>query len=168
MIQLQRKGLKILKIAHLFCASCWLGGAIAMLALNLKSASATHAGMLYGINYASHIIDLWVVVTAGVYGCILTGTIYGLCTPFKFFKFSWVTAKWIITGLCFLSGWLLLGRWEGEMLAISDALGNTALQNRDYLQIKTWHLLFTILQISLLLTLVAISVFRPGKKGRPI
>lgn len=56
MFQLKNNGMKLLKIFHLLGVCCWIGGAMAMLLLNINSASANAGGMLYGINFSSHVI----------------------------------------------------------------------------------------------------------------
>lgn len=66
MYRLSGNGMKILKVFHLFGAACWFGGAICMILLNRACAQAEYAGMLYGINFSSHVIDMWVVVIFGV------------------------------------------------------------------------------------------------------
>ena len=166
MLKLNNTGIKILKIIHLFGACCWLGGACALLTINLGSHKATSASMLYGINYASHLVDLWIVVTFGVYVCLLTGFIYGFFTSWGFFKFKWLTCKWLITCLCFTSGWVFLGSWETAMMEMAKNL--TDLNNPQYNLIRDRHFYLSLLQISLLAFMVIISVIKPWKKRREI
>lgn len=161
MIQLKGNGLKILKIIHLIGACCWIGGAISMLVLNVSSKEAASPAMLYGINFSAHMIDLWVVVALGVYICLISGFLYGLLTPFGFFKYKWVIVKWVVTIFCFLSGWLFLGSWETEMLNYAQEM--TDLANPDYAAIRNKHFGLSLLQISLLIFMVIISVFKPWK-----
>lgn len=164
MYKLKNSGLKILKIIHLLGACCWIGGACGMLVLNINNIKATSDGMLYGLNMASHLLDMWIVVFFGVYLCILTGLIYGLMTPFGFIKFKWIIAKWIITIICFMSGWFLLGNYENEMLRISENIGISALENSGYLAIKSRQFILNCIQITLLVSIVAISVLRPWRR----
>lgn len=161
---LKSRGMKILKIVHLLGAACWLGGAVSMIMLNLYSAKAGREGMLYGINFSSHVLDMWVVITLGLGTCVLTGLIYGLLTPWGFFRQRWVAVKWLVTCLCFASGWIFLGRWEGALLAMSEAAGNAALQSAAYQQVRVLHLAGSLLQVSLLIFLVAISVIKPWRR----
>lgn len=166
MYQLKAKGQKILKIFHLLGAACWLGGAICMILLNIAGSHAERGGMLYGINYSSHLIDMWVVVAFGVYVCLVTGFLYGLFTPWGFTRHRWVAIKWLLTLICFASGWALLGRFENEMFAISEALGEAALNSADYLAIKQNHFRLSIAQISMLVAMFAISAIKPWKKPK--
>lgn len=163
MYTLKSSGMKILKIFHLLGASCWLGGAVSMIFLNIYSAGAMGEGMLRGMNFSSHVIDVWVVVALGLGTCILTGFVYGLLTPWKFFRFRWVTAKWIGTGICFVSGWVFLGQWERILLAMSETMGNSALEDAAYLHIRSLHLSLSCVQLCLLVLMVALSVIKPWK-----
>ena len=165
-MRLSPTGLKILKIVHLLGAACWLGGAVSILTVNIISANIESPAMLYGLNSASHAIDVWIVVNCGVYVCLLTGLIYGLCTPFGFFKFRWQQIKWLITCFCFLSGWFLLGNWEGEMLALSKTMA-LAQSDHAYTLIRLKHFYFSLLQIALLITIFIVSVYKPGKRKTP-
>lgn len=161
MYQLKGDGIRILKIVHLLGVCAWVGGALCMTLLN--RAQADSGAMLHGINYASHVIDMWVVVTLGVYVCLITGFLYGLMTPWGFFRHRWVAVKWLVTAICFLSGWMLLGRWENEMLELSRAMGAAALENVQYLGIRSSHYWLSLLQISLLAFMVSISIIKPWK-----
>lgn len=164
MYTLKSSGMKFLKIVHLLGASCWLGGAISMMFLNIYRSDAAGAGMLHGMDFSSHVIDMWVVVSLGFGTCLLTGLAYGLLTPWKFFRFRWVTVKWIGTGICLISGWGFLGRWESALLALSEATGDAALKDAAYQHLKSLHLSLSFLQLALLLFMVAISVIRPWKQ----
>lgn len=81
MCRLNGNGMKILKAFHLFWAACWLGGAICMILLNRAGARADSAGMLYGINFSSYIIDMWVIVVFWVYVCLLRSADTNFCPP---------------------------------------------------------------------------------------
>lgn len=159
----KRQGMVALKIVHLLGASCWLGGAVSLIFLNLYSPAASREGMLYCISFSSHVADMWVVIGLGLGTCVFTGFLYGVLTRWGFFRHRWVAVKWFVTGLCFASGWLFLGRWEGARLALSEAAGNAAL-DAAYQQARALHLWGSLAQAGLLVFLVAISVIRPWKK----
>ena len=164
MYRLKRRGMWALKILHLFGACCWLGGAVSMITLNLYSVGAAREGMLYGINFSSHVLDMWVVIALGLGTCVFTGVLYGLMTPWGFFRQRWRAVKWLGTAFCFASGWLFLGRWEAALLAMSEAAGNAARECAAYQHIRALHLAGSLVQAGLLLFLVAISVVKPWKR----
>lgn len=167
MIQLKKNGMKTLKVIHLLTACCWFGGAVSLSVLNLSNHQAASAEeALYGLNLAGHLIDIWVVVNFGALGCLLTGLLYSILTPWGFFKHRWVMFKWIFTIACILSGTFFLGVWEGEMVRISNELGNAAITDAFYLAIKDKHFQLSCLQLSALIFMVAISAVKPwGKRG---
>lgn len=165
MRQLGKNSLKTLKIIHLLGVCCWLGGASCMLLLNISNEMAQSSpGALYGLNMASHVIDIWIVVRFGVFICLFSGLAYGLLTPWGFFKHGWLTTKWILTIFCILSGIFCLGVWENDMLQLSLSLGGAALADADYLDVRQKHFLMSILQIGLLVFMLAISIIKPKKR----
>lgn len=140
MIKLGKNSLKILKCFHLVTAACWLGGAFSLSVLNINNAAAASEGMLYGLNIASHLVDMWVVVTAGAMGCLFTGLLYSLSSGWGFIRHKWVVVKWLLTVTAILSGTFFLGVWERSMLDLSRDLGPEALSDQAYLAIKAKHL----------------------------
>ena len=95
MKKLQKNGLKILKIFHLLFAVMWIGGVLALVCLQLGAKPQT-AEMMY-ISAISHlVVDKWFLIPGGI-GIGLTGLIYGLFTNWGFFKYRWLTIKWVLT-----------------------------------------------------------------------
>lgn len=168
MFKLQKDGLKVLKICHLLAVCLWLGGAVSVLLLNLKNPAATSEGMLYGINTASNLIDIW-VIGLGAMGCIITGLLYGFFTAWGFFKHKWIIAKWLLIIIAFISISIFLVPSLESMLHLSHEFGTNALHNSDYLVAKSTHLYWSIFQVALYMILVIISVIKPwGKRNRKI
>ena len=166
MYKLKKNVLKILKLLHLLAACCWIGGAASLSVLNLSQRTSDTEGVLYGINTASHLIDMWIVVVFGALGCLITGFLYGLLTNWGFFKHTWLIWKWILTIAAILSGTFFLGVWESSMLEMSREMGQAALQDNAYLSVKTRHLMLSSVQIAALIFMVWLSVFKPwGKKA---
>ena len=163
MARLTKNGIKIFRIIHYITVSCWVGSALVLLLLNIRNDAAVTDGMLLGMNTASHLADTWVIVP-GAMGCLLTGLIFALFTPWGFFKHKWLTFKWLLTVTCILVGVFFLGVWENEMLAISRTLGNAALTDSTYQATKAKHFWVSCAQIAALLLLVVISVFKPWKR----
>ena len=162
MAQLTKNGIKILKILHYVAVACWIGTALVLLLFNIRAEIAVSEGMLLGINAAGRMADLWILIPGAV-GCLVTGLLFALFTPWGFFKHRWLTCKWVLTITCILTGTFFLGVWEKEMLLISRDLGNAALTDGSYLAVRTKHFLLSCVQIIALLAMVAISVFRPWR-----
>lgn len=167
--KLGKTGLKLLKFAHLLAACCWIGGGVALAALNIHNDTAITGPVLFGINSAAATIDLWVVIIFGAYGCLLTGLVYGFFSNWGFFRHKWVTAKWLITICAILFGTFFLGEWERYMLESSKAVGLASFFDPRFLSIRSLHLSGGIFQVCLLALAVLLSVFKPWgrKKSAP-
>ena len=86
-------GLKVLKIAHLFLAVMWIGGALCLLlvafCVNPENGPYTYSIIL-------KTIDDFVIIPGAV-GNLLIGVVYGLKTQWGFFKHVWLIVKCIMT-----------------------------------------------------------------------
>ena len=163
MIKLTPNGIKLLKIFHYSAVSCWFGSAVVLMIFNINNTAAVSEGMLLGINTALYLADLWVLIP-GALGCLVTGFVFALFTPWGFFRHRWLTCKWLLTVVCILIGAFVLGAWEEEMFIISRTLGNAALADSSYLAAKTKHMLVCGAQVSALLLMIGISVYRPWSR----
>ncbi len=137
-----------------------------MITLNINNKAALTEGALYGINLASHYVDIVVVVILGALVCIITGIVYGIFTNWGFFKYRWLIAKWLLTTISLTSAMLFLAPGEEVMLELSKELGNQALQNQAYLIIKAQFLFWSIVQVVLLTLMIICSVFKPWGKRK--
>ncbi len=167
MFSFGKNGIKLLKTLHCVTAACWTGGAAALITINLHSSGVSTEGALEGMNSAAHLIDLWVVIIPGALGCLLTGLLFSLCTPWGF-RHAWIMAKWVLTISCILSGTFFLGEWEAWLLESSQSLGNAALNDAGYRAILGRHLGMSVLQIAALVLMIFLSVYKPHlrKKGQ--
>ncbi len=165
MIKLKSRGLRWLKVMHVICVACWIGGAVSLLLLYFLKAKVDDPGVLYGINQSIHHVDMAVVVVPGAIGCLLTGLGYSALSKWGFFKQRWLIAKWIITVSAIFFGTFFLGPWETEMMNISGEMGLASLENPDYLYNQRMNLWFGTLQCLVLITTVWISIFKPWRKS---
>ena len=166
MYKLQKTGLKWLKMLHLICACCWLGGALALFAINLHQSQASSQAMLNGMNLSAHLVDVWIIIIPGANGCLVTGLIYGLFTNWGFVKHRWIAVKWLLTITAMLSGTFLLGAWEGQLLEMSAAGEIVSLDDPAYARMLTKHATMACVQVAMLLFMIWLSVFKPWKSGR--
>src|SRR5512146_3226361 len=88
-------GIKWLRAVHLVVSVVWLGGAVSMLLLR-SAWTPTGDADLYAIDHATRVIDHSVVVLAA-FASLLTGLVESWLTTWGFFKYRWVTLKWIAT-----------------------------------------------------------------------
>jgi len=156
---------KWLKCFHLLAAAGWIGGAISLMLLHFLRFQGDAIGdVLHGIDRASHMIDMGVVVLLGALGCFLTGLLYSLLTNWGFFRHKWLIVKWVITVFCILSGTFFLGPWETGMNDISRQLGGAALLDDRYLSYMYLNFWFGMVQVLLLVSAMFISVFKPWRR----
>jgi hypothetical protein len=124
---LGKAGKQWLKSSHLILSVIWLGAAVSMNILRFAWAPTENSD-LYAVDHAIRLIDNWVVVPTA-WGSLLTGLLESWLTPWGFFKYRWVTVKWIMTVAIMLYAPLFISQWDRELQAISRVEGLLALQN---------------------------------------
>ncbi|WP_306532295.1 hypothetical protein [Bilophila wadsworthia] len=96
---------RYLKFAHLFFAALWGGGATTMVLLfclfhpSTAHEQITFSNILFYIDF--------IIVGPGAGGCLATGLIYSLYGNWGFFKFRWITLKYVINILFITYGMLV-------------------------------------------------------------
>jgi hypothetical protein len=150
---LGKTGKQWLKSIHLILSVIWLGAAISMNILRYAWVPSA-PGDLYAVDHSIALIDNWVVVPAA-WGSLLTGLLESWLTSWGFFKYRWVTVKWIATVAIMIYAPLFIAGWDRGLEAISRAEGLLALQNPAYLQ---YRLLYTLSGVGLIAVLAFMSV----------
>ena len=154
------KGIKYLKIAHLFFVIVWFGGGIA-LSVSAIASIAQSNDAIYMRSLILQIIDDYLIIP-GAIGCLLTGLIYGIWSKWGFFKHRWLTVKWILTAFSILFGTFILGPWINNNVDLSKNINDIATSEiaHNLSMTQIWG----TLQLSMLLIMVIISVLKPWKK----
>ena len=138
------------------------GFCLVLMQMGLK---ADRGGTLHGIDVSMKFIDDFIIIP-GAFGSLITGLIYALFTNWGFFKYRWITVKWIINVGGILFGTFYLGPWLNSMPLISAKLGLEALSDPAYLYNKTMNSWFGPVQVATLIFAAFISVLKPWKKAR--
>ena len=158
------KQTKWLKCFHLLAVAGWAGGALSLFLLHfLRFRGSVVSEHLHGIDISAHLIDMGVIVALGAMGCLVTGLLYSLCTPWGFVRHRWIIVKWVITAFCILSGLVFLGPWESAMVDISRQSGANPLTDTKYLSSMYLNFWFGLFQFILIVFAMFISVFKPWK-----
>ncbi|RYD02224.1 hypothetical protein N752_25775 [Desulforamulus aquiferis] len=89
-------------------------------------------------------------------------------TNWGFFKFHWLTVKWVITVGTILFGTFWLGPWVNGMTSIADLERSGAFDNPTFLHFRNMNAWFGSTQALLLVLTVFISVFKPGASGEKV
>ncbi len=151
------------KIFHILFVGAWIGGQMSLILIqNLKYQLALPEHQ-YGILAAIKAIDD-IVIVGGAIGCMLTGLVYSLTTPWGFFKYRWITVKWISTVSLILFGTFFLGPWLNEMVRISANEYASALANPQFLYDEKMNMTWGTVQFGINIFLVIISVLKPWKR----
>lgn len=160
--KISAKGMKALKVIHLICAIAWFGSAISMNLLRHLVEVEDAAGM-YWMAEILEAIDMKILVPGAV-GCLVTGIVYGAFTNWGFFKYRWLTVKWVLTIFMILFGTFYMGPIVTENVQIGKALMAESGDAVQYWHNVTANAYAGLLQTVLLISVTVISVYKPWKK----
>ena len=155
---------KWLKTLHVFSACMWGGAAVALVMVQLCIHPVT-GDELHLRDLCMKVIDDYVVIP-GAFGCLLTGFVYAMLTKWGFFKYRWVTIKWILNISFILFGAIYFVPWVDRAEAISNMQRLTALQDAEYLHSRFISEGMAIFQLIALFGIVTLSVFKPWMKKK--
>jgi hypothetical protein len=164
MTKLSSTGRAWLKGFHIVFTCAWIGGGICMFALNFV-ARPNNSHDLYVVMAALQMIDYWVIIPAAA-GSLLTGLLISWLTPWGFFKWHWVTVKWVLTIAMTLLGVFYLSPWLSQMAAITVTAPAGVLQNETFLTNRLLLSLSGGPMFLAMFALVFISVIKPWSKRR--
>lgn len=159
------KGMKTLKVFHLLFIMMWTAG-VFMMGLLYWRPSVNSLEFLY--NQTTALFIDYTLVIPGAILAVVTGIIYGVKTKWGFFKYRWLTVKWIVGVAIILIGTFGLHPLALEIIAQATATANEFVSfPTDYfgskLQIVNWT---ALLQVAGLFFLIWVSVFKPWNKKK--
>ncbi|MBD5189307.1 MAG: hypothetical protein HDS95_03410 [Bacteroidales bacterium] len=93
MKMLSPKGMKTLMVFHLFFIMTWTVGVL-MMRLLVWRPSVSGLEFLYN-EHTAMFIDYALVIPGAILP-VITSVIYGLKTKWGFFKYRWLTVRWIV------------------------------------------------------------------------
>ena len=152
--------IKNMKVVHIFAATAWAGGALAMQALSVLKLYPPDPLLVPIIQDCLHFVDTWVVIP-GLFGCILTGLFYSLVTSIGFFKFAWIGYKWVISLSACFWGLLFWGPYGDQLIRYLAEFGwdwPLRFIRSFILPESVWQ---GAVQFVLILSMCSISVYRP-------
>ncbi|NHZ47100.1 hypothetical protein [Nitratidesulfovibrio liaohensis] len=147
---------RVLKILHIFFAGLWIGGT-ASLALLICLYHPQNPEEFHAKSSILMLLDYY-IIAPGALGCSITGFIYGLKTKYGFFRFKWITIKWIINVSFILFGAIIVVPWLEYSITISTSMQNIA---EESAKIIFTHILINIIQWAVILFMLFLSVFKP-------
>ncbi|MBW4474300.1 MAG: hypothetical protein KME45_28575 [Stenomitos rutilans HA7619-LM2] len=145
---------------HIGFAALWTGTVLSMFLIALRNKDTTNADILFALNSAINLLDDFIVIPAAI-GSVVTATILCWQTNYGFFKFYWVITKWILTTGLIMFGTFWLFPWgnTAEDIALKEELN--AFKNPIYLFDARGVLIGSLIQISFLFIIIAISTLKP-------
>ncbi|WP_456409126.1 FMN-binding protein [Caldithrix abyssi] len=156
---LKTSGKKILLTIHITMVSIWLGSLTSILLLQIGKRALTSAHFFLVDRFIFAIFDSVIMYIA--IAVAISGLLFSMFTNWGFFKFHWITIKWITIFL--LAGIIifLASPSINSMAAISDIFRHECESNLDYLKFESNVVLFTAIQLVTLVLLILLSVFKP-------
>lgn len=124
---------------------------------------AQSGGELLGYDLASKFVDDYLIIP-GAIGCLLSGFLISLFTPWGFFKHRWVAVKWVLTVACIIFGTFYLGPLVNGRPLMSEALGLEVLSNPAYISSQTRNFWGGIFQMAAIVFIISISTLKPWRK----
>lgn len=153
---------KYLLLAHLLFASLWGGGATSMvLIVCLFHPQTAHELLVY--SSILFYID-FLIVGPGAGGCFITGFLYARCTPWGFFKYNWIVAKWCANVGFILFGLLWFVPSLESAVTAARALPMEFPLAPESIGTNIWHLVQNLGTALLFAGVLALSVFKPCGK----
>lgn len=158
------QAMKWLKTAHVCCACLWGGGALSLVLLHW-AVSPTSGDELFARDLCMKLIDDF-VVSPGAVGCLLTGLLFAVYTPWGFFRHRWITLKWTLNVGFIAFGAIFFVPWLNTMSRISDLKRLAALEDPVYLRSAFMNRAAAVGMALSLFLLVWASIFKPWDRRR--
>lgn len=163
--RLSPQGMKLLKVFHLIFIMMWTIGVVFMSVLNWKPESL-FPKFIY--NQETSLFIDYVFVIPGAVCAVITGIIYGIKTNWGFFKYKWITVKWILGILVVIIGTFVLHPIALNILSNTESLPEENYKfflNDWRLDIVTLQIMATIQAVALIF-LIVVSVYKPWMKKK--
>jgi hypothetical protein len=145
---------------HIGFAALWSGAVLSMFLIALRNKDTTNADILFALNSAINLLDDFIVIPAAI-GSVVTATLLCWQTNYGFFKFYWVITKWILTTGLMIFGTFWLFPWGNAAEDIALKEGLNAFNNPIYWFDAEGVLIGSLIQISFLFVIIAISTLKP-------
>jgi uncharacterized membrane protein len=162
--KIKSQGVKILKMFHIFFAFCWIIGGVT-LCLLFYIIFPDSGDEIYIHSRIVQAVDDYLII-GGALGALITGLIYSIWTNWGFFKYPWISVKWVMIILQILFGTFVLGPCINNNVVIAGRLRDAALTDPVFLDNVLTSQIGGTIQLVLLLTIMVISVQKPWRKKK--
>ena len=160
------KGMKWLKITHVFLVVLFFGGILSSLALNLHIDFTKYDESYLG--YKNIIIISDNIIRWGAIGTLLIGLIYGFFTSWGFFKHRWVGVKFVLYMIQTVVGIFVVDHLMLANMELLETQKELALSNPEFIQNHATRQYAVIFQVAVTVFIFIISYLKPWKKKKVI
>lgn len=165
MAPLGRTARSVLLGFHILFAAAWMGGVAALILVSLVGRRPEGGEALALARASLQWID-WVIIIPACLGSLATGLLFSMGTPWGFFRYTWITIKWLLTVAMILFGVFFLGPWVDGTAHLAAERGAAALVDASYRATAGRILGFSVLQATLLVFMLFLSTLKPFGKRR--
>ncbi|HWK21491.1 MAG TPA: DUF2269 family protein [Ureibacillus sp.] len=158
------KGMKWLKIIHVFLVVLFFGGIISSVALNLHIDFTKYDESYLGYKSIVEISDN--VVRWGAIGTLLIGFIYGFFTNWGFFKHRWVGVKFVLYIIQTIVGIFVVDKLMLANMELLEVQKEWALVNPIFIRNHEIREIAVYFQVIVTIFIFIISYLKPWKKKK--
>ncbi len=151
---------KVVLAFHLILVANWIGCLMAILVVHISKQSSFAAAHYFIADKIIFMLSDTLIMNLSLL-VALTGLVFSLFTPWSFFKFHLLTVKWVAIFSLAATIIFLAGPAINGMAAISDVLGEVCQGDQNYLKFEQQAVLYSAVQLFLLIVIVLISIFKP-------
>ncbi|MEJ9280130.1 DUF2269 family protein [Ureibacillus thermosphaericus] len=158
------KGMKWLKIIHVFLVVVFFGGILSSIVLNLHIDFTKYDESYLG--YKNMMILSDYIVRLGAVGTLLIGFVYGFFTNWGFFKHRWVGVKFVLYIIQTIVGIFIVDELMVRNMELLEAQKEMAISNPTFVQNHKVMQSAVFFQITVTIFIFVISYLKPWRKKK--
>ena len=162
---LNQRWKKILLSTHLILVSVWIGSILSVLILLLSNpliSDPSNSSIVEKVIFTIHDLVIMNVAVA----VAITGMLFSALTQWGFLKFWWIIIKWLSILTLAVIIIVFFGPSINGAAAISDVMGNDSVLNSKYIFYRQDAVIYSLIQLTILVFIVFLSVFKPWGKRK--
>ncbi|RII27521.1 MAG: hypothetical protein CXR30_15565 [Geobacter sp.] len=152
--------IQLLRTLHILSFSAWIGGGLGIAMLLKLDLQATTANDLQVFNQVIDAIDDW-IITPGACLTLISGLALARFRRLCIMRTSWLRFKLFSTIIAIFFGYFFVARWLEKMQTYSTQDKFILFDDRLYSQVYINGAIGCAAQAIVVLTLLAVSIFRP-------
>jgi uncharacterized protein with FMN-binding domain len=159
-------GKRVLLIIHILLISIWIGTLLVILLLLLLKNDLFDLTQFASVDKIIFLLFDSIIMNISI-AVALSGLLFSMFTQWGFFRFHWVSTKWVTIILLALMLMFFVSPSINAMAALSDVHNEQVVNHAEYLEFEQQNLLYSFVQIAILIFVVSISVIKPWGQRKP-